>query len=488
MGCVLGIDIGTSSLKAVVVNSDGVVEASHSVRYPLNQVREGWFEQDPSDWVNAAHEAIHTLRRFEPLAIGLAGQMHGLVTVNENGEVIRPAILWNDVRSVDACDQLIRTVGLDRLVAITGNVPSPGLQFPKLLWMRNNEREPFSAIRKVFLPKDYVAYRLTGHAFTEPSDASGTGCFDVNSDTWSQEILRSFEIADAWFPTVMASTGRYGSFDGVPVVGGAGDQAGAAIGLGLLDPGQAGLSLGSSGVVILVSPRQAIGEASSVNTFRHATDGLLRLGVSLNCGMALNHELREFSFETVEAMESAAASAHESGHTYLPFIGGERCPFGSSHRHRKFITHAAEDANISMKELDAKLARAVFEGITANLALAAQEVRAIGGEIRGLQVTGGGANSAFWCQLIADAFQVPVSVPNTDDGPALGAAILAGMGVGMWPSVKEAPRPQIHASKSYQPAATRPQFVDKFFESVALSIDSGEWTVYSRPKMLPQNP
>ncbi len=488
MRCVLGLDIGTSSLKAVAVNSEGIVLASHTVHYPLYSVREGCFEQDPADWVNAAHEAIRILRDFEPVAIGLAGQMHGLVTLNEVGAVIRPAILWNDVRSVDACDQMIRIIGLDRLVGITGNVPSPGLQFPKLLWMKEHEPVEFAAIRKIFLPKDYVAYALTGSALTEPSDASGTGCFDVNSDTWSQEILTSFDIPEAWFPNIMASVGRFGDFDGIPVIGGAGDQAGAAIGLGLLEPGQAGLSLGSSGVVILVSPTQRVREASSVNTFRHATDGMLRLGVSLNCGTVLNHELKEFSFENVEAMEAAAATAVECQHMYLPYLSGERCPVGSSHRHRKFITPENEDPSVSMQELDAMLARAVFEGITANLALAAEEVRAVGGDIRALLVTGGGANSAFWCQLIADAFQVPVSVPNTDDGPALGAAILAGVGIGIWPSVKDAPRPQIHGSKTYVPAADRPRFVDRFLESLAKSIDSGEWNVYSRPKMLPQNP
>lgn len=448
----IGIDVGTTGCKAIVVDEAGHVLASASEEYALSVPRPKWSEQDPEDWWRAAERCLARLDCRDPDAVGLTGQMHGSVFLDAHDQVIRPAILWNDQRTVAECDAIDRLVGADRVRAITCNPPVTGFQAPKILWLRTHEPDAMRRVRRVLLPKDYVRLRLTGDAATDVSDASGTGLFDVGERTWSAEMLGGLDLEPAWFPRAFESDEQTGATlaGSVPVVAGGGDQAAAAVGTGAVAPGVLSVSLGTSGVVFGCVDGPGADARGSAHVFCHANRGWHAMGVTLACGGSLRwfrDALAAGTHYDAIAAEAASVEPGALGLTFLPYLSGERCP------------HNAPDATggflgLTLAHTRAHLARSVFEGATFALRDARDLLAGLGANTREVRVTGGGAQSAFWTQLVADVFEAPCATLEADEGPALGAALLAGVGVGAWNSVHEAAEACVRIARVVEPSGT----------------------------------
>lgn len=413
----IGLDIGTSGVKALLIDDQGRVLRSASASVPLSTPRPGWSEQNPLDWWEAAQQCMSELDSDAP--IGLTGQMHGSVFLDGAGEVIRPALLWNDQRTAEQVTEIDERVGHDRIREITANPPLTGFQLPKLLWLRRHEPEAYARVRQVLLPKDYIRYRLTGKFTTEVSDASGTGALAVASRTWSSEVFDAVDVPMAWFPPCFESD----------EVAGAGDQAAGAVGTGAVVPGLVSVSLGTSGVVFSAQDDAAYDPAGATHTFCHANRAWHRMGVMLSCGGSLRWFRDTFapgmSYDELATVAASVESAE--GVVFLPYLAGERCPWNRSDLTGAFV-------GLTLAHSRAHLARAVFEGITMGLADGLDAV-APGVKPDRLRLTGGGARSPFWRQLLADMTGVPVVGLAVDEGPAYGAALLAGVRAGVWPDV-----------------------------------------------------
>lgn len=426
----LGIDVGTSGVKALLIDESGRVVADAHAEVPLSTPRPGWSEQDPNDWWTATEQCIAAIGE-RPDAVGLSGQMHGSTFLDEAGKVIRPALLWNDQRTAEQVAFIDRKVGHDRIRQITANPPLTGFQLPKLLWLRDHEPEAYARVRQVLLPKDYIRYRLTGVYATEVSDASGTGAFAVAERTWSSEVLDPLGVDSTWFPACFESDVVSGHWNGVPVVGGGGDQAAGAVGTGAVVPGLISVSLGTSGVVFSAQDDAAYDPAGATHTFCHANRSWHRMGVMLSCGGALRWFRDVFApGMSYDAIAAEAAAVESNGVVFLPYLAGERCPWNRSDLTGAFV-------GLTLAHGRAHLARAVFEGITMGIVDALDAVSP-GVKPDRLRVTGGGARSSFWKQLLADLSGVPVVTLAVDEGPAYGAALLAGVGAGRWNSVVQA--------------------------------------------------
>jgi xylulokinase len=457
MAKLLGVDVGTSGCKAVLINEKGRVLAQGAAGYPLHVPRPLWAEQDPASWWDGVQACLRQVGEPKPDAIGLTGQMHGAVFLDARGEVVRPAILWCDQRTAAECALIDAMAGADRVRAITCNPPLTGFQTPKVLWMRRNEPERFARVRSVLLPKDYVRLRLTGVSATEVSDASGTGLFDVPRRRWSEELMRALELDPDWFPPASEShvvaartNGSGGLSPGIPVVGGGGDQAAGAVGTGAVEPGVVSVSVGTSGVVFTALDRPSFDPAGAAHTFCHANGAWHAMGVMLACGGAVRW-LRDAlypgeSYESVTA-EASAAPAGCDGLTFLPYLTGERTPHNDPEARGVW-------AGLTLGHGRGHLARAVFEGATFGLLDGMARLGALGATASELRVTGGGAKSAFWMQMIADAFGKPCLALEADEGPAYGAAILAGVGAGAWPNVVEACRATVRPKARLTPSGT----------------------------------
>ncbi len=430
----LGIDIGTTGTKAIVVDEAGKVLASASARYPLMTPQPGWAEQDPDDWVRSVHACLTELDGGWD-AIGLTGQMHGSVFLDSQDSVVRPALLWCDQRTEAECREIEETVGSERIRTLTCNPPLTGFQLPKVLWLRKHEPEAFGRVRSVLLPKDYVAYRLTGVKATDVSDASGTGCLDVPRRVWSEDVIGAIGLDPRLYPEVHESWEVTGKTSvGIPVVAGAGDQAAGAVGVGAVGPGVVSLSLGTSGVAFSAIDAAVPGADASVHVFCHANGGWHAMGVMLSCGGAVRWA-RDLLYPDMTFEEMAEEASHvrpgAEGVRFLPYLAGERCPVVDPAARGAF-------AGLSLAHERAHVARAVFEGVTSGLAACLRKLEAFGASTRRLRLTGGGAASPFWRQLIADATQCDCVAMETDEGPAFGAALLAGVGIGVWPDVRSA--------------------------------------------------
>jgi xylulokinase len=426
--------VGTTAVKALAVAPSGEVLARATAGYPLSTPRPGWAEQDPEDWWRATQNALSALE-VEPLAIGLSGQMHGLVALDEADAVIRPAILWNDGRTQRQCEAIEQTVGLDRLIALTGNRALAGFTAPKLLWLRDEEPAAFARIRSVLLPKDYVRLRLTGERATDVSDASGTLLFDVGARAWSAPLLEALELDPAWLPRALESPALTGSHDGVPVVAGGGDQAAGAVGVGVTVPGgPLSVALGTSGVVFAALPAFAADRAARVHAFCHAVPGMWHaMGVMLNAGGALRW-LRDAtggaSYDELMA-EAEPWQPGVEGLTFLPYLAGERTPHADPEARGAF-------AGLSLRHDRGALARAVLEGVAFGLRDSLDLLRELGVEARVARASGGGAASDLFLRVVASALELPVERVAVDEGAAYGAALLAGVGAGAFTSVEEA--------------------------------------------------
>lgn len=465
MSYLLGIDVGTSGTKVVLVEETGRIAASAFAGYPLVQERPGWAEQDPELWWQATVTTIKEvwtksgLGGSEVKAVGLSGQMHGAVLLDEAYHVLRPAILWCDQRTGEECSWITETVGKEKLFAWTGNPALPGFTAPKLLWLRRHEPDVFARIKHVLLPKDYIRFRLTGELATEVSDASGTLLLDVARRRWSGEMLSALELPEAWLPGVYESTEISGRVTavaaeltalpaGTPVVGGGGDQAAGAIGAGIVESGLISVALGTSGVVFAATEEARILPGSGLHAFCHAAPNQWHLmGVMLAAGASLqwlkDSMAPAVSYDVLNERASGVNAGSE-GLLYLPYLLGERTPYPDPFARGAFI-------GLTMRHGLGHLVRAVMEGVVFGLRDSLELMKELGVPTREIRVSGGGAHSALWQQILADTFQSPVTMVNSSEGPAFGAALLAGTGVKIYSSVEEACQKTIQVVSRREP-------------------------------------
>ncbi len=454
MARLLGIDIGTSGCKVILIDETGKLLKQANAEYPLLTPKPMWTEQNPIDWWNGVQKCLIELGEHNFDGIGVTGQMHGSVFLDANDEVIRPALLWNDQRTVEECKNIESIIGRDELMRITCNPALTGFQLPKILWLRNNEPENFRRLRSVLLPKDYIRMMLTGEKATEVSDASGTGILNVPKRAWSMSMAEALDLPLSLFPQVFESdeitgTTREHPFlaSGIPVVGGGGDQAAGAVGTGAVTVGTISVSLGTSGVVFTSIGAPSYDSKGAAHTFCHANRGWHAMGVMLSCGGALRWFRDVFCpGENYDSLAKSAARSTVGAHgvTFLPYLAGERCPHNDPHAKGAF-------AGMSLSTTKDELCRSVFEGITFGLLDGFELLRSLGASAESINVTSGGSKSDFWVQMIADTFRIPCNRLEIDEGPAFGAAILAGVGIGVWDSVSTAVRKTIVIKETVMP-------------------------------------
>ena len=449
MRAAIGLDVGTTAVKALAVDATGAVLGTAEVPYPLSTPRPGWAEQDPEDWWRATREALAALAVDDVAGIGLSGQMHGLVALDAAGRVIRPAILWNDGRTEAECDEIDAKVGRAELIERTGNRPLTGFTAPKLLWLRRHEPENYGRIARIMLPKDYVRLRLCGEHATDVSDASGTLLLDVAQRRWSESVLDALEIDHAWLPRLSESpevSGETG--DGIPVAAGAGDQAAGALGVGVDRPGPLSIALGTSGVVFAALPGFAADGRARVHAFCHAVPGGWHaMGVMLSAAGSLRW-LRDvaapgagFAELTAEAERWAPGA---EGLTFLPYLAGERTPHADPGARGSFT-------GLSLRHDRGALVRAVLEGVAYGLRDSLDLLRELGVAPERARVSGGGARSELWLRILASVLELPLERPVVEEGAAYGAALLGGVVGGFWPDVHAAVAACVRARGQVEP-------------------------------------
>ena len=485
MKYLLGIDLGTSGTRSVLFDENGQVIAARSAEYPLHQPRNGWAEQDPEDWWQAAIATISQVVKQSGVdprkisALGISGQMHGLVMLDEQGQVLRPSIIWADQRTGEECGDITRLVGAQRLIEITANPALTGFTASKIMWVKKHQPEIYARCRHILLPKDYLRYKLTGDFATEVSDASGMQLLDVPKRQWSQEVLDRLGIAKELLPRVYESpevtghisqeAGRLTGLTGTTlVVGGAGDNAAAAVGTGTVVDGRAFTTIGTSGVVFAHASQLAIDPKGRVHTFCCAVPGAWHvMGVVQSAGLSkrwIRDTLCQVEIEQAEQMgvdsydlvdQLAAASPPGANRLlFLPYLMGERTPhldpdcrgvfFGLSAMHKK-----------------GDLIRAVMEGVSYSLKDSLDILEGMGVVPSDMLLTGGGAKSPFWRQLLSDVFGSPVKTIKSAEGPALGVAILAGVGAGLYKSVPEACRKLVKEERVLSPDPEKAAYYKK---------------------------
>jgi len=449
----LGLDVATSATKALLIGEAGDVAGVASSAHETHTPEPLWSEQDPSDWWTAAQESIRTVLDKSDTApeavdvVGLTGQMHGLVLLDERGEVLRPAILWNDQRTAAECDAMRAALGKERLVQLTGNDALPGFTAPKLLWVREHEPEVYARAAQALLPKDYVRFKLTGRYATDKAGAAGTILFDLEARDWSAEVLGALDVDPGWLPPTHEGTAVTGEMtaeaadatglaEGTPVVAGGGDQSAAAVGTGAVEEGVVSISLGTSGVVFAATGRPTIEPEGRLHAFCHAAPGTWHLmGVMLSAAGSLRWYrdtlAPETDFDDLLAPASEVVPGSD-GLFFLPYLTGERTPHPDPQARGGFI-------GLTARHEQPHLTRAVLEGVAFglrdNFALMQETSLARVDEAR---ITGGGTQSALWRQIIADVLGVELATVANPEGAAYGAALLAGVGAGRWPSVQAA--------------------------------------------------
>lgn len=477
MGYLLGIDLGTSGTKTVLFDLEGRAICSASREYPMDQPRIGWAEQDPEDWVRATFDTIEeTVKKSgvnprDIMGMGLSGQMHGMVLLDAEDKVLRPAIIWCDQRTARECKQMEDLVGRERLIEITANPAMTGFTASKVMWVKNNQPEIFERTRKVLLPKDYVRLRLTGEYATEVSDASGMQFLDVPRRAWSREVLDKLGVPYEWMPQVYesyeisgkltaAAAEKTGLWTGMPVAGGGGDNAAGAVGTGVVRPGVAFCTIGTSGVVFAHSNTPDIDPQCRIHTLCHAVPGAWHtMGVVQSAGLSLRWFRDEFCAPEVAraleegrdvydvmSSEAAQVAPGSSGLIYLPYLMGERSPHMDPVAKGVFF-------GISGAHTRKHFIRAVMEGVTYGLNDSISIMREMGIGLDQIRAGGGGGRSPLWRQMQADIFGANVVTAQSPEAGALGVALLAGVGVGAYASVPEACDAVIKVSDPQTPNA-----------------------------------
>ncbi|GAB4445612.1 MAG: xylulokinase [Anaerolineae bacterium] len=466
----LGIDVSTTGAKALIVDEKGEVLASVTHPLKLSTPQPLWSEQDPLEWwagtvssVQGALKEAGVLGK-DIAGVGLTGQMHGLVLLDAEGKVLRPAILWNDQRTGAQCAWITETVGFDRLLEYTGNPALTGFTAPKVIWVREHEPEVYARVAQILLPKDYIRYRLSGAYATDLAGAAGTMLLDVKKRQWSREVLEALDIPAAWLPpthegpqvtgVVSAEAAALtGLAAGTPIVGGGGDQAAQAVGVGAVRPGVAALTVGTSGVVFVPTDRPVIEPQGRLHAFCHAVPGAWHLmGVMLSAAGSLQWYRDQFApgvdFDTLLAPAEAIPPGSE-GLYFLPYLTGERTPHPDPLARGAFV-------GLTVRHTMAHLTRAVLEGVAFGLADSFALVKAMGvADVTQLRASGGGVRSALWRQILADVLGAELVTVNVTEGAAYGAALLAGVGAGVWPDVPAACDATVRITSATRPDASR---------------------------------
>lgn len=468
MALLLGIDVSTTGAKALLIDTSGQVVASATTPLSLSTPRPLWSEQAPVDWYAGVAKSIREALRLagragaDVAAVGLTGQMHGLVILDETGVVLRPAILWNDQRTAAQCDEIRARVGRERLIALTGNDALTGFTAPKILWVREEEPEVYARIRHILLPKDYVRYRLTGDYAMDKADGSGTLLFDLRAREWSPEMLDALEIPPAWLPPTWegpAITGRVsaeaatatGLVAGTPVVAGGGDQAAGGVGVGAISPGVVSIVLGTSGVVFAPTDAPLIEPEGRLHAFCHALpDRWHLMGVTLSAAGSLQWYRDTLApgvpFDEL-LVEAEEAPAGGDGLLFLPYLSGERTPYPDPLARGAFV-------GLTVRTRRAHLTRAVLEGVAFSLKDCFGLLEAAGlGAVSEARVSGGGARGRLWRRIVASALGVALVSLAADEGAALGAALLAGIGIGAWSDAATAVAAGVRLGERIEPDA-----------------------------------
>lgn len=458
----IGIDLGTSASRFLLVDEVGRVLNTVTKEYPLSFPRPGWSEQDPAHWWQACLAGVpELLAGFDAkqvAGIGVGGQMHGLVALDAAGNVLRPAILWNDGRTAAQVDYLNETVGNDKLSAWTGNIAFAGFTAPKLLWMRQNEPDLFARIAKILLPKDYLVYRLTGVHATDYSDASGTLLLDVAHKRWSSEMLDLCGVTEAQMPTLFDSWQPVGTLTaaaaaalGLPtdvvVCAGAGDNAAAAIGTGTVGEGRCNISLGTSGTVFISSEQFRVDPHNALHAFAHADGGFHLMGCMLSAASCNKWWMEDILHDGDYAAAQEAIVPEKLGRShvfYLPYLMGERSPINDTNARAVFL-------GMTMDTTRADMTQAMLEGVAFALRDSVEIARSLGLDISRSTLCGGGSRSPLWRTILANVLGIPLDLPATEQGPGYGAALLALVACGRYRNVAEVSRAMLHIQATVQP-------------------------------------
>ena len=484
---VLGLDIGTGGSRAVLVADDGQLLATATAAHtPFASPATGWAEQQPGDWWRAARQAIQQVLSTGPVAaidvraVGLSGQMHGAVLMDEAGEVVRPAIIWCDQRTDAECRALTRQIGASRLIELVSNPALTGFTLPKLLWVRDHEPAAWDRVRSVLLPKDFVRWCLTGERATDVADASGTLLFDVAHRCWSATMLAEVDIAADLLPAAYegpAVAGRVcaagakatGLALGTPVVAGGGDQAASAVGMGVVRPGTVSATIGTSGVVFAATDRPALDTCGRVHTFCHAVPERWHvMGVTQGAGLSLRWFKDTFGLgDPGEVVGSdpydrlcavaGAAPVGSDGVMWAPYLMGERTPHLDPHARAALV-------GLSASHSRAHISRALLEGVAFSLRDSLTIIDEMGLSTVRVRLGGGGARSPLWRQIQADVYQLPVELLEVEEGAAYGASLLAGVGAGLWDSVDQASEAVVRVAETLTPIPEHMAALDRQYE------------------------
>jgi xylulokinase len=458
----IGLDVGTTGSKAVLINEQGKILATHISEYPMLTPKPLWTEQNPEDWWRASCQSFRGVMHKAKVeaknikGIGLTGQMHGLVLLDKEGKVLRPCIMWNDQRTSAQCVSITEKIGFDKLMAITGNPVLPGFTAPKIQWVRENEPKIFKQVKHVLLPKDYIKYRLTDVWNSDVSDAAGTSLLDVGQRRWSEEITKALDIPMEWLPAVTESASVFGQVTasaaketgllaGIPVVAGAGDQAAGAVGSGTVQSGVISVCLGTSGVVFAHTDRLTIEPQGRLHAFCHAVPGNWHLmGVTLSAGGSFRwyrdtfadtekEQANRLNKDVYDIITAGAAQirAGAEGLLFLPYLTGERTPYPDPNARGIFY-------GITVRHGKNYFARAVLEGVAFSLLDCLQLIKNLGTPIREIRIIGGGTRSVLWRQIIADIFNQELLTLTVSEGAPFGAALLAAVGTGSYKNVAAA--------------------------------------------------
>jgi len=443
----VGVDLGTSSVKLVLMEENGEIRNIVTKEYPLYFPKPGWSEQKPEDWweqfVLGMRELLAGIDHSEVDGISFGGQMHGLVLLDENDQVLRPAILWNDGRTQEECDYLNIEIGREKISSYTANMALTGFTAPKILWVKKHEPEIFAKIAKIMLPKDYLAYRLSGVHCTDVSDASGMLLFDVKNKCWSKEMLEIVGIRENQLAKIFESYEVVGTLtksaaeeldlpQSVRVIAGAGDNAAGAVGTGTLEHGMCSVSLGTSGTVFIATDAFAVDKANAMHSFAHANGKYHFLGCMLSAASANKWWMDEIIGTKDYAKEQEGIDKLGDNQVFfLPYLMGERTPHNNPNARGTFVGMTMDTTRKDMTE-------AVLEGVTFALRDALEIARSFGVKIERVRLNGGGAKSPLWCKIVANIMNVKVDKINSAEGPGFGAAILAAVGCGKYASVEEA--------------------------------------------------
>ena len=458
----IGIDLGTSAVKLLLMEGNGKIVRVTSREYPLYFPHPGWSQQNPEDWykqsMDGLCELLDGIDKSQVAGISFGGQMHGLVVLDENDQVIRPAILWNDGRTFRENDYLNQVIGKEKLSEYTANISFTGFTAPKILWIKNNEPENFARIKKIMLPKDYLAYRLTGVHCTDVSDASGMLLFDVKNRCWSEEmceicgvhkeqlakVYESYETVGMLLPEIAQNLGLP---ETVKVAAGAGDNAAAAVGTGTVGNGQCNISLGTSGTIFISSDQFAVDKNNALHAFAHADGHYHLMGCMLSAASCNKWWMDEIIGTKDYGAEQTAITKLGENHVYfLPYLMGERSPHNDPDARGTFI-------GMTMDTSRADMTQAVLEGVAFALRDSFEIAKSLGIQIDRTKICGGGAKSLLWKKIIANVLNVKVDVPETEEGPGYGAAILAAVACSEYASVEEAAQKLLKVVDTVEPDA-----------------------------------